>query len=334
MPLKLKPPRPGKTPYWSVRGTYLGVSLDRSTKTAVERDARKILARWKEDIERGEFARAGAPTFLSAAVAYMQAGGDRRFVARLIDHFGEVALSAVTQQAIDDAAVKLYPVSTSPTRNRQCHTVVSAILKHAGEDFKIRRPKGWRGSKRVFWLWPEQAFRLFAAAEEVDAEFGLFLRFLFYTGMRLSEALLLKLDNVQLSEGYAYLPDSKNDEPRAIFLPPHLVAALANHPRGMSRRGTVFRFRKNGRLYALLSKAKMAAGADISPTTFHTACHTWATWMRRYSGLDTKGLVATGRWKDETSASRYEHVVVSEESRKAILLPVENTWKKQKGGSK
>jgi integrase len=189
---------------------------------------------------------------------------DARAMVEAVDAAGK--MRRVTQQAIDDAAVKLYPVSTSPTRNRQCHTVVSAILKHAGEDFKIRRPKGWRGSKRVFWLWPEQAFRLFAAAEEVDAEFGLFLRFLFYTGMRLSEALLLKLDNVQLSEGYAYLPDSKNDEPRAIFLPPHLVAALANHPRGMSRRGTVFRFRKNGRLYALLSKAKMAAGAPPPST--------------------------------------------------------------------
>jgi hypothetical protein len=33
MPLKLVPPRPGKTPYWSVRGTYLGRYINRSTKT-------------------------------------------------------------------------------------------------------------------------------------------------------------------------------------------------------------------------------------------------------------------------------------------------------------
>jgi hypothetical protein len=54
---------------------------------------------------------------------------------------------------------------------------------------------------------------------------------------------------------------------------------------------------------------------------FHTFCHTWATWMRRYGGLDDKGLVATGRWKDIASASRYSHTVVSEESKRADRLP-------------
>jgi len=28
MPLKLVPPRAGKTPFWSIRGTYLAGSLD------------------------------------------------------------------------------------------------------------------------------------------------------------------------------------------------------------------------------------------------------------------------------------------------------------------
>ncbi len=49
--------------------------------------------------------------------------------------------------------------------------------------------------------------------------------------------------------------------------------------------------------------------------------------MRRYAALDVQGLVASDRWKDATSARRYQHVVVSEESRKAELLPVENSWK-------
>jgi hypothetical protein len=43
--------------------------------------------------------------------------------------------------------------------------------------------------------------------------------------------------------------------------------------------------------------------------------------MRRYGGLDDKGLVATGRWKDIASASRYSHTVVSEESKRADRLP-------------
>jgi integrase len=54
---------------------------------------------------------------------------------------------------------------------------------------------------------------------------------------------------------------------------------------------------------------------------FHTFRHTWATWMRRYGGLDTKGLVATRNWRDERSASRYAHAVTSEEWSRVELLP-------------
>jgi hypothetical protein len=53
-----------------------------------------------------------------------------------------------------------------------------------------------------------------------------------------------------------------------------------------------------------------------------------------YAGLDSKGLVSTGAWKSEQSASRYAHTVVSEEATKAALLPfgevVENGHKNKK----
>jgi integrase len=89
----------------------------------------------------------------------------------------------------------------------------------------------------------------------------------------------------------------------------------------------VFRFIKCGRLYTLMGKAKKDAGADLGFVTFHVLRHTWATWMRRYAGLDLQGLVATEAWADPASAARYAHVVASEESRKAALLPVEKSWK-------
>src|SRR5688572_20251428 len=79
---------------------------------------------------------------------------------------------------------------------------------------------------------------------------------------------------------------------------------------------------KSGHLYALLRATFFRAGVDLGPRDgFHLLRHTWATWMRRYGGLDTRGLVGTERWKDPKSAARYAHVVVSEEARKAVLLP-------------
>jgi hypothetical protein len=61
---------------------------------------------------------------------------------------------------------------------------------------------------------------------------------------------------------------------------------------------------------------------ELDWVNFHTFCHTYGTWMRRYGGLDTRGLVETGRWKSEQSPARYAHAVAGEAAHKAALLPV------------
>jgi integrase len=173
-----------------------------------------------------------------------------------------------------------------------------------------------------------------------STSFEILPRFLCYTCCRIGEALKLTCNAVRLSESFAYIRTSKNDEPRAVFLPPHLVTTPAKHPRGLERGdGRVFRFHQGGGLRNLLNAATaMASGLpkprekrsgqplnqphDLNWVNFHTFCHTDATWMRRYASRDTKGIVGTGRWKSEQSASRYAHVVPSEDARAAALLPV------------
>jgi integrase len=340
MPLELRAPRKGKTPHWTVRGTYLGVHVERSTRTSSKRLAQQFLKKWEGEIERGEFATEGEPTFLAAAVGYMKAGGERKFVKPLLDHFGELPLRLINQATVDAAAVEIYPSQTSATRNRQVYTPVSAILKHAGIEFKLRRPKGSRGQVVTRWLWPEQAFRVFKAARTLNPEFAIFLELLCYTGPRLSEGLSILCEDVRLGENFAFIGHTKNGDPRPVFLPPHLVASLANHPRGLERPGErVFRFHKGGALSYLLEAAcRIACGLakparvkqgpraprppyELDWVNFHTFCHTWATWMRRYGGVDELGLVETGRWRDRQSAARYAHSVAGESARKAALLP-------------
>lgn len=324
MPLRLVDPRKGKSPNYSVRGTYLGVEVNRSARTSDRKKAKLFLKKWEQEIERGEFSAPRVPTFADAVIGYIKAGGERRHLPPLIRKLGETPLNKITQAAVDEAAVEIFPKGTPSTRNRQVYTPISAVLKHAGVEDRIRRPAKSKGTKRVDWLWPEEAFRLLEAASELDAEFGVFLTVLLYTGMRLSEALGLEIDKVRLVDQFAYVPDTKNDDPRAVFLPPEVIAALANHPLGMDRpKERVFAsFKQNNRIFNLLT-ASAAKAAVIIPrgVAFHLLRHTWATWMRRFGGLDTAGLVATGAWRDRESASRYEHLVVSEEARKAALLP-------------
>ncbi len=241
----------------------------------------------------------------------------------LIKHFGLTPVRKINQAAIDAAASALFPDGPGSTQNRQVYSPVSAVLKRAGADFGIKRPLGASGNKSTFWLWPEAMFRVIDEATKLNLEFGIFCETLLYTGERISEGLALECDRTRLAEGFAYLADSKNDEPRAIFLPPHLVARLACHPRGLDRPGErIFKFHKGGHLYSLLRVACFRAGVDLPPRlAFHVFCHTYGTWMRRYGGLDLRGLVGTGRWKDEKSAARYAHVVVSEDAQRAELLP-------------
>ncbi len=329
MPIKLIPPRKGRSPNYTVRGTYLKQYVDQSTGTGEIRIARKVLAKIKSEIERGEFGQPGGPTFEDAAVTYMEAGGEATYLTPLLLHFKERPLATIDQAAIDDAALKLYPKAGNATRNRHVYTPVSAILKRAGINLVLKRPKGALGEARTDWLWPEQAFRLFKEADKIDPEFGLFLRFLTYTGLRLSEALNLEWKDVRLDEGFAYVAETKTGDPRPVFIPVDIAKRLDRYrdlllagARGKPHHGRVFRFTKSGRLYDFLRRARLASG--ISRASFHTLRHSWATWMRRYAGLDTKGLVATGAWRDPQAASRYEHAVFSEEAMKAALLPTED----------
>src|SRR5262249_28048065 len=184
MPIRLIPPRPGQKNYF-MRGTYLGVFTNQSTKTDRKAIARRIIKQREKEIERSILEPSSGETFLSAAVGYMEAGGDARPVHKLLEHFGERPLREIGQVEIDSAAATLFPAASAATRNREVYTPAAAILHRAGIEKKIKRPKGWRGNRSTSWLEPDQAFAVFDAADEIDLEFGLFLRTLCYTGMRL-----------------------------------------------------------------------------------------------------------------------------------------------------
>lgn len=263
--------------------------------------------------------------FLAAAVAYMQAGGERRYISPLITEWRDKKLSDIDQVLIDTAAAKLYPNATAATRNRQFYTPVSAILKRAGIDKSLKRPMGWRGKKSISWLEPAQAFALFEAADTVDAEFGIFVRVLCYTGMRLGEALKIKLAQLDLTRQAIYLPETKNSHARTVHLPPFAVTTLANHPRKLTRDSDqrLFRFHASGHLRDMLKTAMAKAGLSFPRRQrgFHLFCHTYGTWMHRFGGLDNFALSRTDRWRDPRSAEIYLHTEVNSEARMSDVLP-------------
>ena len=318
MPLSLIPPTPGRSPNYRVRGTYLGIRMDRSAETSDKATAKRFLAGLKAAIERGSFAEKPALTIAAAITSYVQSGGEGRFLAPILRHFGKGATVAdVDQAAADAAATTIYPRATPGTRNRQFYTPLLAVLRHSGIETRIRRPKGAAGEARRIWLQPEQFERLARAAGAEDVELAALITLLCYTGLRLGEALGLHCDAVHLTQSSAFCGKTKNGDPRSIYLPPRVVAALANHPRGLDRDGRLFRWTKCGELYKLAERVYAAAGVDHGGAPFHVLRHSYGAMMTRI-GAD---LVGTGVWKSPTAARVYQHFTVNEEARKADALP-------------
>lgn len=331
MPLKLH--RKRGSPNWYIRGTVRGIVVDESSRTSKRSVAETILAQRQWECEQSSiFGRKVTATFLEAAVAYMEGGGERRFLAPLVKHFGGTALANIDQAAIDRAGKLLYPSATPGTLNRQVYTPVSAILKFAAkrgmcEFHLIDRPRQPKG--RVRSLTPIEAERLIEAC---SPHLKPLVIFLLYTGCRLSEGLYLDWAQVDLKRCEVQFLRTKNGEPRGMPLHPRIIGALhaLRH-----REGAVFRRPRDGQAYApkhdgggqiktaFYGACRRAGISDFSP---HDCRHTWATWHYA-ANRDLVSLMHLGGWQSEKMVLRYAHVNVGHLANSIAALPWENPGK-------
>jgi integrase len=324
MPLKVV--RRHGSPNFYLRGTVRGIAVDESTGTDSKEAAEAVrIKRENEILNRSVFGHRATTSFLEAAVSYMEHGGERRYLDKLIDHFGTMPLDRVDQDAIDRAAVELYPEAQNATKNRQVYAPVSAVLKRAAKrgwcEFRqierLPEPEG-----RVRWITPEEAERLIAASAPHLRPLVIFY---LSTGARVSEGLYLDWRNVHLSRAHVTFQETKNGERRGVPLHPRVVAELANLSH---RHGAVFR-RPDGLPYAVaddrggqIKTAFTAACRRAGITDFrpHDCRHTWATWHYA-ENRDLIGLMRLGGWKSERMVLRYAHVNTSELAASIEALP-------------
>ena len=240
MPLKIK--RDRDSPNWRCRGTVRGIAFDRSTKTTDRNAAEALRIQWEGALlERGVHGARATATFAEGLVSYLKAGGETRYCTPLLDHFGETPLVQIDQTAIDGAAAALKPGAGPAARNRQMYTPMSAIPHHAAKrgmtEFRLlERPKEPKG--RVRWLKPDEAERLIDACAPHLRPLVIFL---FGTGARLTEALYLDWQQVDLTARRVSFLETKNGEARGVPLNERVLIELANLPH---REGAVFRWQR------------------------------------------------------------------------------------------
>ncbi|HVV94826.1 MAG TPA: site-specific integrase [Hyphomicrobiales bacterium] len=321
------------SPALYLRGTIRGIRVDESTRTGDRRAAEEIRAkREAELLEQSIHGKRATATFAHAAASYLENGGDGRFLAPVIRHFGTTPLARIDQDALDAGAKKLYPNAGPATRNRHFFTPASAVLHHAARRGWCPKPTIERPAQppgRIRFITPAEADKLIAASA---AHLRPLVIFLLYTGARIGEALWLDWRNVDLDRAHVQFLKTKNGEPRGVPLHPRVVAAL----KGMKgREGAVFR-RPDGAPYersldawgadktagwrirtAFRGAVRRASLSDFRP---HDCRHTWATWHYQVN-RDLGALQRLGGWKTMSMVMRYAHTNVAELDHTINRLP-------------
>lgn len=229
--------------------------------------------------------------FSQAAIQYRAAEKPTRFLQKVEDYWRDTPVKSITPGAIRQAAIDLFPDASAATRNRQAIIPTQAIINHAAglelcPPIRVKRfPVETKVKEPATWEWV-QAFMAHSSPH-----LGALACFMFLTGARISEALRLTWDDVDLPAGKALVKQTKVGSERRAHLPPPLVAALANIPH---RVGKVFRY--SSRNTAKPVWRNTIARAGIAELSFHACRHGFAT-AALHAGIDPVTVAKRGGWK-------------------------------------
>lgn len=285
---------------WHVSGSVAGNRIRKSLGTRDRGAAEELRAQLEARLwKRHTYGEDAIRTFEEAALHYMTHGGERRYLAPLIRHFKGRAIGSIKPGEIREAATTLYPNGQPATRNRQGIIPARAVINHAHD-------LGWCNPIRVT-LFPIQKSRkhkpvdrdwMRAFMEQADADglphLSAIVLFMNQTGARVSEAVRLTGDHVDLARRIAVLEKTKTDQMSVRHLTAELVLRLG--ALGLTDGEPVFRY-TDFRAVTRRMKA-VAERAGIPPRTSHSAGrHSFGTNAMAVPGASVKAAMDAGGWK-------------------------------------
>jgi integrase len=305
MPLKLY--RRGKIWYYSGtvgprgrRKSFRDCSCYTTDKDIAARQVSEVeAAYWQGHFDGPE----AILTFADAARAYRAAGKSSRFLDKVEEHFGFTLVKDISEGAIHEMAKKLYPTATGASLNRMAIVPAQAVINHAAKSkrcapIRVERYKVDGKIKDIATLeWVEKFM------ETATPHVGALALFMYLTGARVSEALNLKWEDLNLPERTALIRQSKQSNERVPHLPVPLVVALANLEH-IPDRG-VFGYNRSPDLRKTWETA--IRKADIKRLTPHSCRHGFATGLLR-RGVDVVTVAWLGGWKSASQVLKtYGH---------------------------
>jgi len=214
-------------------GTIGGQRIRKSLGTRDDKRAEELCALYEARLwKRHSYGEEAVRTFEEASVSYLEQGGEGRFLAPILRHFKARTVGSIKPADIRGMAVAIYPEASSATRNRQAIVPARAVLNHAHD-------RGWCGALKVkqfevaksrkhqpvdrAWL---DAFMAEADRSGLPHLSGVVL-FMHQTAARVSEAVRLTGEHVDLGRRLAVLARTKTDEWSTRRLTAELVARMA-----------------------------------------------------------------------------------------------------------
>jgi integrase len=289
MPLKIYR-RPG-SPVWQYRGTLAGRRQRGSTGTSDRQTAERIASEienkfWKRGLDGKE----KALTWPKAVALYVGAGKSSRYLLRLTSYWKDAPIADINGGAIRQSAIDLYPSAKNSTRNRQAIVPTLAVINHCAElglcsSLRMKRFKVDTKIKKPVTLEWINAFR--THADRVDI--GCLALFMFGTGARVSEALAVRWEDIDLGKRTVLIRQTKLGNERRAHLPVDLFLALANLPRDRGPFAIAYTTARDA-----WDRTTKAAG--IEPLTFHSCRHGFATSLHD-RGVGVKTIAKAGGWK-------------------------------------
>lgn len=300
---------------WHYRGTVAGRKLRGSTGTQDKATAQRIAAEtearhWKGHLDGPE----SVLMFSQAAMKYRAAGKPTRFLDPVEDYWKDTPVKQITPGAIRNSAQTIYPGVSGATWNRQVIVPTQAIINHAaslGLCSKVqvdRFPIQYKEREPASWEWV-QAFMANA-----NPHLGALACFMFLTGARITEALSVRWEDINLTRAKALIRQTKIGAERRAHLPAVLVVAIANI---QDRKETVFKYSSRETARPQWDKAVKRAG--IKHLSFHACRHGFATAML-HAGVDPVTTAKRGGWKSAQHVfSTYGHAMDDETVTERIL---------------
>lgn len=285
---------------WYITGSIAGKRIRKSLGTSDKKIAEQLRVQYEAKVwKRHTYGEKAVRTFEEAALSYQQQGGESRFLSPILHFFKGRAIGSIKPAEIRAMALAVYPNGAASTRNRQAITPARSVINH-GHDLgwcsaiRVKQFDGGKSTKHKpvnrDWL---NAFMAQADGDRLPHLSAIVL-FMNQTGARVSEAVRLTGEHIDLQNRTALLGWTKTEEMVVRHLTAELVVRIANL--GISDHSPVFKYTATKSVIRRMKAVANRAGIEVR-TSHSAGRHSFGTNAMNVPNASIRDAMDAGGWK-------------------------------------